>query len=215
LGSNKTLRLTTLHILKKILYWLLILSLLLILPVFQSWDFLPEGGNWGTFKVAIAAIVILIAIATKTHHRLHVFSIFFLLVLGLLLFCLNQGIIKEPVSEKDLRILTTAKTLIRDESVWDRTSSRDCTQQKHHFSLYCALHEASIREAGNFRHRRPAMQILRAEIEKVKPHSNYEHRLAGFNSDPTVKFSDLQHILDLSIEEVKSQLQEQKNESKK
>lgn len=191
---------------KKILYWLVVIPFLVILPIFQSWDFLPEDGIWRIVKLTIAAAVLLIAILTKTRHRLHLISISVLIVLGLLFFCLNQGIIKEPVNETDLRILMTTKKLIPNESAWDRTSSRNCTPQAHQFSLYCALREASIREAGNFRHRRPAMQIVRAKIEKVKPHSNYEHRLAGFNSDPTVKFSDLQHILDLSIVDVKSQL---------
>jgi hypothetical protein len=101
----------------------------------------------------------------------------------------------------------TAKKLIPNESAWDRTASRECPSEATRFSLYCALHDASIREAGNFRHRRPALQIVRAEIEKVKPQSNYEHRLAGFNSDPTVKFSDIQHVLDLAINQAKSQLQ--------
>lgn len=194
-------------VLKRILYWLVVIPFLVILPIFQSWDFLPEDGIWRIAKLTIAAAVLLIAILTKTRHRLHLISISVLIVLGLLFFCLNQGIIKEPVNETDLRILMTTKKLIPNESAWDRTSSRNCTPQANKFSLYCALREASIREAGNFRHRRPAMQIVRAEIEKVKPHSNYEHRLAGFNSDPTVKFSDLQHILDLSIVDVKSQLQ--------
>jgi hypothetical protein len=195
-----------LQIIKKILYWLVILSILIILPVFQSWQFLPEGGVWSIMKLVIAAAAILIAVLTRARSRVHVFSILLLIVFGLLLFCLNQGIIKEPASEKDLQILITAKKLIANESAWDRTSSRNCTPKALQLSLYCALREASLRETGNFRHRRPALQIVRAEIEKVKPHSNYEHRLAGFNSDPRVKFLDVQQVLDLSIHEIQSQL---------
>ena len=194
-------------VLRKIIYWVLVAFLLLVLPIFQSWQFVPEDGIWRIIKLAIAVVVILIAVLTRKQTRLHAVSILFLIALGLLFFCLNQGIIKEPVNETDLRILMTAKKLIPNESAWDRTSSRECSSHGHRLSLYCALHDASIREAGNFRHRRPALQIVRAEIEKVKPQSDYEHRLAGFNSDPTVKFSDIQRVLDLAIIQAKSQLQ--------
>ncbi|HSE42057.1 MAG TPA: hypothetical protein VLH08_14930 [Acidobacteriota bacterium] len=177
------------------------------MPVFQSWEFLPEGGIWRIVKLAIAAAVALIAVFTTTKIRLHAAAIAFLIGLGILFFCLNQGIIKEPVNATDLQILTTAKKLISDESEWDRTASLECSPQAHQFSLYCALRKASIEEAGNFRHRRPALQIVRTEIEKDKPQARYEHRLAGFNSDPNIKFSDLQRVLDLAIIQAKSQLQ--------
>lgn len=194
-------------VLKKIIYWFVVASLLLILPIFQSWQFLPEGGIWQIVKLAIAAAVTLIAILTRKQTLWHAVSILILTALGVLFFCLNQGIIKEPVNQTDLRILITAKKLIPNENAWDRTASRECPSQAKRFSLYCALRDASISEAGNFRHRRPALQIVRDEIENVKPQSNYEHRVAGFNSDPTVKFSDVEHVLDSAIIEAKSQLQ--------
>jgi hypothetical protein len=193
--------------LRKTLYWLVVSTVLLILPVFQSWQFLPQGGIWWIVKLAIAAAAVLIAVLTRTQHRLHAVSILFLTVLGVLLFCLNQGIINEPVNETDLRILVAAKKLIPKESVWDRTASLECPSQGHRLSLYCALRDASIQEAGYFRHRRPALQIVRAEIEKVRPQSDYEHRLGGFNSDPSVTFSDVQRLLDLAIVQAKSELQ--------
>lgn len=73
-------------VLKRILYWLVVIPFLVILPIFQSWDFLPEDGIWRIVKLTIAAAVLLIAILTKTRHRLHLISISVLIVLGLLFF---------------------------------------------------------------------------------------------------------------------------------
>jgi hypothetical protein len=194
------------QLLGKTVYWLVLAAILLILPVFQSWEFLPEGGYWRILKLTLLGAVALIPIITKRQRSLHLVALTILVISGLFLFMLNQGIIKEPASKADLRILLLTKELLANESAWDRSGSLECSEKPRMFTLYCALREASVREAGTFRHRRPALQVVRAEIENLKPHAKYDHRLSGFISDASVNFSELHQVLDASIKRVTSDL---------
>jgi hypothetical protein len=129
-----------------------------------------------------------------------------LILAGLTLFAINQGILREPPSETDVRILQRAKQLLAAESAWDRSASRDCTGASSRRTLYCAIRQASFETTGNFRHRRPALQAVRDEIGVLKPDAHYEHRLSGFNADPSVALRDVQHLLDLSVARIQATL---------
>jgi hypothetical protein len=194
-----------LRILGKIAYWFFLIVVLLILPVFQSWDFLPETPHSRILKLSILGGVILTAVLTRSRKLLHFVCIGTLLVAGVVLFCLNQGIIRQPVTGKDVQILMTTKELLSNESQWDRSPSRECLDQSKTFTLYCAVREASIRDTGGFRHRAPALQVLRSCIEKQKPNADYPHRLSGFNNDPAVSFADLHRLLDAAIVQARAE----------
>ena len=187
-------------------YWLTLLVLLLFFPVLQGSDAMPEGTGWTILKIALLIGVPLAAFATRRRRALHALTVLALLAGGAMLFALNQGIIRERAGEPDLRVLQRTKQLLSDEQSWNRSSSRDCVEKSQSITLYCAARQASIEVTGGFRHRRPALQILRHEIKVLWPNKEYEHGMAGFNADADISFSDLQRLLDASIATITSEL---------
>jgi len=192
----------------KILYGLVLAGLLLLLPVLQSWETLPEGGVWGVVKLALLALMVVAPIATRRRLRLHLAVVLSLLLLGGVLFALNQGLLREPPSERDALILRRAAVLLASPEAWDRGEQRSCSEKAGRLTLYCALRRASLEEVGSFRHRRPALQLVRIEIGHLRPQASYEHRLSGFNSDPDVTFADLHRLLAASLARVEAELRE-------
>lgn len=104
-----------------------------------------------------------------------------------------------PPNSMDIAILHKAKTLLADVNGWDRHDDRQCTPGKPRLSLYCALHEASIRESGGFHHRRPALQIVRRLVDERSAGRDYSHRLRDYNNDPRTSLADLQALFDEAI----------------
>jgi hypothetical protein len=180
-------------------YWLTLLVLLLFFPVLQGSDAMPEGIGWAILKIVLLVGVPLAAFVTRRRRALHALTILALLAGGTIFFALNQGLIRERAGEPDLRVLQRTKQLLSDEQSWNRSSSRDCVAQSQSLTLYCAARQASIEVTGGFRHRRPALQMLRHEIKVLWPNKEYEHGMAGFNADVDISFSDLQRLLDASI----------------
>jgi hypothetical protein len=192
----------------KILYGLVLTGLLLLMPVLQSWEALPEGGVWGVVKLAWLALVVVAAIATRRRLRLHFAVVLALLLLGGVLFALNQGLLREPPTEGDARNLRRAAVLLASPEAWDRSERRSCGEKAGPLTLYCALRLASLEEVGGFRHRRPALQMVRTEIGHLRPQASYEHRLSGFNSDSGVTFADLHQLLAASLSRVEAELRD-------
>lgn len=186
------------------LYWLFLVAVLAIFPVLQSWEALPEGGIWAAAKIGVLGLVALAVLATRRALYWHIAVVLALLVAGVLLFCVNQGLIRESPTESDVRILQRTSQLLAAPDSWDRSASRTCAEGATRLTLYCALRRASFEEVGSFRHRRPALQIIRSQIGKLRPNANYEHRLSGFNSDPSVTVKELQALLASSISEASS-----------
>ena len=176
-------------------YWLLLAVVLAFLPILQSWEALPQGGIWAAARLCIVALVVLGLVVSYRTRLWHIAMVAGLLAVGALLFALNQGIISEPATQSDVRILQRTARLLEAPDNWDRSSTRECLNDGSKLTLYCALRRASLEEVGSFRHRRPALQIVRAEIGRLRPNADYEHRLSGFNSDPGVSFNDLQRLL--------------------
>jgi hypothetical protein len=113
---------------------------------------------------------------------------------GHLSFRLN--LVEVESNETDAEILNRARELLADEQHWDRADDRDCAPDATTFSLYCALHRASLEIAGGFHHRRPALQRVRALVEARTAGRRYEHRLRDYNNDPTIRLADLHALLD-------------------
>ncbi len=58
-----------------------------------------------------------------------------------------------PVTSEDLRILTRADEILRDESVWNRQDDRECNDDnaRGQWSLFCALEKACVEVLGQVR----------------------------------------------------------------
>ena len=102
----------------------------------------------------------------------------------------------EP-NEFDRRILQRAAEILATESVWDRADDRDCAPDSKMWSMYCALHRASLEVTGGFHNRRPCLQILRQILyervaEERKLGRKYPHIVMDYNNDPQTRLADVQ-----------------------
>jgi len=114
----------------------------------------------------------------------------------------------QPVTNDDLRILLKAEELLKDESVWNRKDDRECDDDEAtgKRSLFCALQKACIDVLGAYDHRRVALQEVRFAVEDATRGRDFEHRLRDFNNLPTTRLTDVQRVLRVATDRVKSRL---------
>ena len=115
-----------------------------------------------------------------------------------------------PVTNEDLRILTRADEILRDESVWNRQDDRECDDDnaRGDWSLFCALEKASVEVLGQYDHRRVALQEVRFAVEDATRGRPFEHRLMDFNNLPETRFEDVKRVLQVSTARVATRLRE-------
>jgi hypothetical protein len=104
--------------------------------------------------------------------------------------------VRPPVTPADLKIVKRAREILNSPTVWNRADTRICPPDAKTFSLYCALQRATIEIGAQFAHRGAAMQEARFAIEEIAPKRDYDHRLMGYNNDPTTTFADIQKVFD-------------------
>ena len=102
-----------------------------------------------------------------------------------------------PVTETDLAIIQRAKSLLGNEKSWHKQDDRDCEDdnEKHCYSLFCALQRASIEVEGAYNHRNAIMQKIRHTIVEIFPEKVWEHRLKDFNNMPDTDYKVLMDLL--------------------
>lgn len=115
-----------------------------------------------------------------------------------------------PVTSEDLRILTKANEILRDESVWNRQDDRECNDDNAlgKWSLFCALEKASVDVLGQYDHRRVALQEVRFAVEDATRGRQFEHRLMDFNNLGETQFRDVKRVLQVSTERVATRLRD-------
>jgi hypothetical protein len=89
------------------------------------------------------------------------------------------------VTTQELAILARARALMMDGRSWNRRDNRVCdgSGYPYRWSLFCALHQASIEVDSDYRHLRPAVRAVRQAIERRSPERNYAHMLQDFNNE--------------------------------
>jgi hypothetical protein len=114
----------------------------------------------------------------------------------------------QAVTSDDLRILTDAAALLKDESVWNRADDRECKDDEAtgKRSLFCALQKACIDVLGKYDHRRVALQEVRFAVEDATRGQDFEHRLKNFNNLPTTRLTDIQAVFEVAADRVRSRL---------
>ena len=110
----------------------------------------------------------------------------------------------QPVTNEDLLILQRAAEILSDEAVWNRKDNRVCEEGDTTWSLFCALHKASIEILGEYEHRRVSLQEVRFAIEDVTGGEKFAHRLRDFNN--TRSFDEVLEVLEIATERVASRL---------
>jgi len=103
----------------------------------------------------------------------------------------------------DLAILRRAKGYLVKPSQWDRSATPDslitparpfgCPKSTTR-TLFCALYDASVAEAGEYWHGRPAINAVRDGVAAASKRP-LRHPLFDINSDPTTTLTTLQNIL--------------------
>ncbi len=109
------------------------------------------------------------------------------------------------VSQVDLDILLRANELLSDEAEWTKDPIRDC-QEFTKLSLYCTLVRASVEIAGDYVHRKPALQEVRFVIDDYYKSRWNAHRLADFNAHPDTSFEDIKSVISMAIDAVSLKL---------
>lgn len=117
--------------------------------------------------------------------------------------------VRPPVTKADIQIVKRAREILNSPAKWNRADNRVCSAEAKTFSLYCALERATDEVSGNFAHRGAAMQEARFVINAVAPNAKYQHRLMGYNNDPTTTFADIQKVFDLLEENVAKRLKDE------
>jgi hypothetical protein len=112
----------------------------------------------------------------------------------------------QTVDESDLRILERADTILAGEALWNRADNRECMPDARTWSLFCALHQASLEVMGRYEHRKVALQEVRFAIEEITHGRAFEHRLMGFNNLPETTFGDVKAVLRVATERVRGRL---------
>jgi hypothetical protein len=105
--------------------------------------------------------------------------------------------VRPPVTNADLQIVKRAREILNSPSVWNRADNRECPAGAKAFSLYCALEMATVEVGGKAEHRGAALQEARFVIDEIAADRNYEHRLMGYNNDPTTTFHDIQEVFSI------------------
>lgn len=102
-------------------------------------------------------------------------------------------------TDLDTRIVERAAEILATEAAWDRADDRSCAPDDKTWSLYCALHRASLELTGGFHHRRPCLQVVRQILyervaEERKKGRKYPHILMDYNNDPAMRLTDVQSV---------------------
>lgn len=99
-----------------------------------------------------------------------------------------------PLSSVDRAIIERASAILASDAVWNRADNRKCPAGATTWSIYCALHDAQLEVAGGFHHRRPASEVVRVIIEERTKGKKYNHRLMGYNNDPSTHLEDVRSL---------------------
>ena len=108
-----------------------------------------------------------------------------------------------PPNDLDREILQHAAAIITSDAVWNRADNRKCAPTAHTWSIYCAEEQASIEVTGGFHHRRPALEIVRQIVDERTQKKTYQHRLMGYNNDPSTHLDDVRSLFAEAIARIK------------
>jgi hypothetical protein len=103
----------------------------------------------------------------------------------------------------DREILQHAAAILTSDAVWNRADNRKCVPTATTWSIYCAEERASIEVTGGFHHRRPALELVRQIVDERTQKKTYQHRLMGYNNDPSTRLEDVRSLFSEAIARIK------------
>ena len=126
----------------------------------------------------------------------------------------NQRITAQPpgergdlkVTKEDLKILERATELLAVNSHWNRLDDRVCMRGATKWSLYCALHDASVEVLGRFDPRRAAVLEVSLAIEDATQGFELTDRFRDFNNNPGTTLANVRGVLEMARRRVAAKL---------
>ena len=106
-------------------------------------------------------------------------------------------------NDLDRQILQRAAALFTSEAMWNRADDRKCAANASTLSIYCAEERASIEVTGGFHHRRPALELVRDVVDERAKGKSYDHRLMGYNNDPSTTLADVRSLFAAALALIK------------
>jgi hypothetical protein len=102
--------------------------------------------------------------------------------------------------EQDIAIAKRAAQLLHGGRSWNRRDDRICDRggYPYRWSLFCALHQASVEVASDYEHLRPVMKTVRQVITDRHPNRKFAHTLMDFNNEAP-QFQPIAEVLDEAI----------------
>lgn len=99
--------------------------------------------------------------------------------------------------EQDMAIAKRAAQLLNGGRSWNRRDDRVCDDggYPYRWSLFCALHQASIEVASDYEHLRPVMKAVRKAITDRHPDRTFAHTLRDFNNEAP-QFQPIAEVLE-------------------
>jgi hypothetical protein len=88
-------------------------------------------------------------------------------------------------SPVDVAIIERAQMLLNQGKNWNPLDNRICdtSDYPYRWSLFCALHQASVDVDGAYRHLRPALEAVRQAVGEATKGKKYAHILRDFNNE--------------------------------
>jgi hypothetical protein len=110
-------------------------------------------------------------------------------------------------SPTDVAIIERAQMLLNKGNNWNPLDNRICdtSDYPYRWSLFCALHQASIDVDGEYRHLRPALEAVREAIKEATKGKKYAHILRDFNNEAE-SFEPIARVLDRGKEMIAAKL---------
>lgn len=105
-----------------------------------------------------------------------------------------------PAGPDDVAIIEMALARLRTLPAWDREDDRNCANDPPgQASLFCALASAVREHMGQYHHRQPALELVRAIITERWPDRFENHRLRDFNNHPSTTLDDVRAVLEEAL----------------
>jgi hypothetical protein len=109
-----------------------------------------------------------------------------------------------PPNTLDAAIIRRAVEILSSTAVWNRADNRNCPANANTWSIYCALEKATGEVTGGVHHRRPALEVVREIVHDRTSNRQYDHRLMGYNNDPTTTLADVQSLFAEALRQVQA-----------
>lgn len=112
---------------------------------------------------------------------------------------------------EDVRILRRVLAMWPDSNAWARGPGMDCSRGAAPRSLWCALHDASIAEIGEFQLFRPAVQEVRWSVFHLWKRSFIEHPIRDPNAAPETTFEQIRQLVVDALARIEKDLRGEPN----